>query len=130
MSETTLRSRRSPNAEPVHWLSARSLALHLALVVWFPGCLFAFNWQVHRAFDGNALSYLYSIEWPAFSLAGAWAWWVLLHAAPAERRDTSSNATDEVLAPRTTTREDPDLAAYNEHLARLSAKDPSTWRKR
>lgn len=64
------------------WLSRRALLLHLALVIWFPGCLIAFWWQVHRAFSGNGLSYLYSVEWPVFAVTGVWAWWQLVHTDP------------------------------------------------
>jgi hypothetical protein len=64
------------------WLSGRALRLHVALLVWFPGCLIAGWWQVNRAFDGNGLSYLYSVEWPVFALVGVWAWWALLHTDP------------------------------------------------
>ncbi|MGH8980217.1 MAG: hypothetical protein ACRDWE_04240, partial [Acidimicrobiales bacterium] len=61
------------------WLSPRALLLHLALLVWVAGCLLAGWWQVHRALSGNTLSYVYSIEWPAFALAGIYAWWLLVH---------------------------------------------------
>jgi hypothetical protein len=64
------------------WLSRQALLLHLAVIVWFPGCLIAFWWQVHRAFSGNGLSYLYSVEWPAFAVVGVWAWWQLVHTDP------------------------------------------------
>ena len=40
--------------------------LHLAFLVIAAGCLTAAWWQVHRAMAGNTLSYLYSVEWPAF----------------------------------------------------------------
>lgn len=61
------------------WLSTRALLLHVALLIWSPGCLIAGWWQVHRALSGNTLSYLYSIEWPCFALAGVYAWWLLVH---------------------------------------------------
>lgn len=64
------------------WLSGRAIRLHLAVLVWFPGCLVAGWWQVNRAFDGNGLSYLYSVEWPVFAVVGAWAWWALVHTDP------------------------------------------------
>lgn len=64
------------------WFSRRALLLHLALIVWFPGCLIAGWWQVNRAFDGNGLSYLYSVEWPVFAVVGVWAWWALVHTDP------------------------------------------------
>lgn len=64
------------------WFSRRAVLLHVALLAWSPLCLLAFWWQVHRAFGGNTLSYLYSIEWPAFAVVGVWAWWGLLHTDP------------------------------------------------
>ena len=64
------------------WFSRRAFSLHGAILLWFPGCLFAFWWQVNRAFDGNGLSYLYSVEWPAFALVGVWGWWLLIHTDP------------------------------------------------
>ena len=119
------------------WLSTRALLLHAALVVWFPGCLFAFWWQVHRAFDGNGLSYLYSIEWPAFALAGVWGWWQLVHTDPATvgRRAQQAQAGAADLGPsppvaRRREDESPELAAYNDRLARLAAEGPKTWRRK
>ena len=52
------------------------------MVLWFAGCLAAGWWQAARAMDGNALSYLYALEWPIFALAGVVIWWLLLHTAP------------------------------------------------
>ncbi|MDA8310955.1 MAG: hypothetical protein M0Z46_10160 [Actinomycetota bacterium] len=146
---------RDPVSVCERWLSRRSLLLHLALVIWVPGCLVAFWWQVHRAFDGNGLSYLYSVEWPAFALAGVWGWWQLVHtdpgtvgrhaqarlaAASAHATGTSSpRAGAAVPSGGTTARvhpadrrddEDPELAAYNERLARLAAEGPKGWRRR
>ncbi len=119
------------------WFSRRAVALHLALLLWFPGCLFAFWWQVNRAFDGNPLSYLYSVEWPLFALAGVWGWWQLLHTDPenvgrrAQARLAAKAAADGTVpgAPQRHTEEEDDaLAAYNDRLARLAGKGPKTWR--
>jgi len=76
------------------WFSRRAFGLHTAIVLWVPGCLFAFWWQVTRAFDGNGLSYLYSVEWPAFAVVGVWGWWLLLHTDP----DTVGRRAQEKLA--------------------------------
>jgi DNA-binding transcriptional regulator of glucitol operon len=112
--------------------------LHLAVVVWVPGCLIAGWWQVTRAFDGNGLSYLYSVEWPVFALVGIWVWWSLIHTDPdtvgarAQRRIAAARARAGVT--QTTTQrqrddEDEELAAYNDELARLAAEGrPKTWR--
>ncbi len=137
------------------WLSRRALVLHLALLIWFPGCLVAFWWQVHRALGGNALSYLYSVEWPAFALAGVWAWWQLVHTESSELgRAAQQRIAQAASAPhlgadaggaraagtergvarphpvRRREDEDPELAAYNDHLARLAAEGPKGWRRR
>jgi DNA-binding transcriptional regulator of glucitol operon len=120
------------------WLSRRALALHLAVVVWVPGCLAAGWWQVTRALDGNGLSYLYSVEWPVFALVGIWMWWSLIHTDPetvgvrAQRRMQLARAKAGI-APAAAERhredEDPELAAYNDRLAELAAQDrPKTWR--
>lgn len=133
------------------WLSPRALVLHVALLVWFPGCLVAFWWQVHRAFDGNGLSYLYSVEWPAFAVAGVWVWWQLVHTEPGQvgrlaqerlaasgvppaaamQGDVDATAPGAVAPPaRRREDEDPELAAYNDRLARLAAEGPKGWRRR
>ena len=120
------------------WLSRRALALHLAMVVWVPGCLVAGWWQVTRALDGNGLSYLYSVEWPIFALVGVWMWWSLIHTDPetvgarAQRRMEAARAKAGIppaIAERRREDEDPELAAYNDRLAELAAEDrPKTRR--
>ncbi len=120
------------------WLSKRSLLLHLAVVVWVPACLLAGWWQVNRAFDGNGLSYLYSVEWPVFALLGIWGWWVVVHTDPgevgaaAQRRMTARkmnrDGTDAATPVRRPEEEDEDLAKYNDRLAALAQRGPKTWR--
>ena len=53
--------------------------LHLAVLVFVPGCAVAAWWQINRAADGNQLSYLYSVMWPAFGILGLYFWWMLIH---------------------------------------------------
>ncbi len=72
------------------WITPRSLLLHLAFVVVAGGCLLAAWWQVHRAMAGNTLSYLYSVEWPAFAVVAGIGWWQMFHDTPediAERKE-------------------------------------------
>ncbi len=64
------------------WVTPRSLLLHLAFVVIAGGCLLAAWWQVHRAMAGNTLSYLYSVEWPAFAVVAGIGWWQMFHDTP------------------------------------------------
>jgi hypothetical protein len=56
--------------------------LHLAFIVIAAGCLLAGWWQVHRAMAGNTLSYLYSVEWPAFVVVAGIGWWQMFHDTP------------------------------------------------
>lgn len=132
------------------WLSGRAFRLHAALLIWFPGCLIAGWWQVNRAFDGNGLSYLYSVEWPLFALVGAWGWWALLHTDPdavgrraqermaaaaqvsaqAGTNDADAAVVDGQQPARRREEEDEALAAYNDHLAELAARGPQSWRHR
>ncbi len=121
------------------WFSKRALQLHLAVIVWVPVCVVCGWWQVTRAFAGNSLSYLYSVEWPIFAILGAVGWWVLIHTDPdtvgakglrrAQRRpSTPAPAPPPV---RHVEEEDEALAAYNDRLARLSESGAAkTWRRR
>jgi hypothetical protein len=112
------------------WLSPRSLSLHLLLVVWVAGCSLAAWWQVGRAIQGNQYSYLYAVEWPVFAIAGIFGWWALLHTEPAsaeareERRAHEQQLRAAAQAEkRDRAREDPELAAYNDHLAELASSN-------
>jgi hypothetical protein len=58
------------------------LLLHLAFLVIAAGCSIAAWWQVHRAMAGNTLSYLYSVEWPAFIVVAGIGWWQMFHDTP------------------------------------------------
>ena len=71
------------------WVKPRSLLLHFAYATCSAGCLIAMWWQIQRAAHGNALSYLYSVEWPTFVVVGGIGWWQLFHDTPemiSERR--------------------------------------------
>jgi hypothetical protein len=129
------------------WFSRRAVSLHFAALVFVPGCAVAAWWQIHRAADGNQLSYLYSVMWPVFGVLGIVFWWLLLHtdydsvglkgmrrqeaqqeAATASPRATATPTT--AAPPTVSAEEDPELAAYNARLAELAAKGAKTWRNR
>jgi hypothetical protein len=139
------------------WLSGRAVWLHLAVLVFVPGCALAAWWQINRAADGNQLSYLYSVLWPAFGVLGLFFWWMLIHtdydnvglrgmqrqqaaaAGGVGADETSSPIPGAVPSTTPTTpttpwpataEEDPELAAYNARLAELAAQGPKTWRAR
>lgn len=113
------------------FLTARALALHVALAGWLAMCVVAAWWQVARAFSGNSLSFLYAIEWPCFALLGVFAWWQLLHVTKptsdeeAARREFEERMRADAARARTVASasgdEDPQLAAYNDHLAGLAS---------
>lgn len=133
------------------WLSGRAISLHVAALVFVPGCAFAAWWQITRAADGNQLSYLYSVMWPAFGILGLYFWWMLLHTdydtvglkgmhrralleeASGVLSESRANAPE---AERARTvgpdpvagAEDPELAAYNARLAELAGQGAKTWR--
>jgi transglutaminase-like putative cysteine protease len=100
-------------------------------LVWVPACLFAGWWQATRAMDGNALSFLYALEWPALALVGVWAWWQLLHTAKATPEERAAREALEAEARARARAEqmaaardvDPATAAYNAQLLALADKD-------
>ena len=135
------------------WLSGRALSLHVAVLVFVPGCALAAWWQINRAEGGNQLSYLYSVMWPAFGILGISFWWMLIHTdfetvgLKGMRRQQGAEggavgpdvATPVAPGPEggrpdtlasTAVEEDPELAAYNTRLAALAAQGPKTWRTR
>ena len=129
------------------WLSGRAISVHVAVLVFVPGCALAAWWQINRAQDGNQLSYFYSVMWPVFGLLGLYFWWMLIHtdyenvglkgtrrrtqAVDANQGSSPSPANVGPGAPAATTTEvDPELAAYNARLAELAAQGPKTWRRR
>ena len=59
--------------------------MHLAALVVVPGCIALAWWQVSRALGGNALSWVYSVEWPFFAGYALYMWWKLLHEDPGRR---------------------------------------------
>ncbi len=111
------------------WFSPRAILLHLTLIVWVGGCSTAAWWQISRAADGNALSYLYAIEWPVFAVAGVLGWYALLNiekvteAQEKARREYEEKMRLEAQQARMAEEESPELAAYNDHLQEL-AKTP------
>lgn len=121
------------------WFSPRALLLHVVVLVWVPGCIVAAWWQVTIATAGNSLGWLYAVEWPVFAVFGVVGWWQLVlddpetvraRRAPRQRaaRAQAPGGLD-VAAIHHAEEQDPELAAYNAYLARLSAgAAPKTWR--
>ncbi|HEY1825748.1 MAG TPA: hypothetical protein VGG21_07295 [Acidimicrobiales bacterium] len=112
------------------YFTPRAIGLHITLICWIALCALAAWWQVGRAVQGNALSFLYSIEWPLIGILGIVGWYSMLnmekvseHKEQARReyeermRAEAQEAREHAAAVEG---EDANLAAYNDHLAQLS----------
>jgi hypothetical protein len=102
------------------------VGLHLAALLVASGCLAAFWWQLHRALQGNDLSWAYCFEWPIFAVLAVVGWWQLIH--DNDPRSAARSRPREVppplSAPAPTWRaedESEELAAYNRWLGELAA---------
>jgi hypothetical protein len=112
-------------------VTPRWLGWHAFVVLAAWGMLWLGDWQFHRAEGGNALSWAYTFEWPIFVIFGVVFWaktiadeWKAA-AGGARLRATepalpaaahTAAGTDEFDA-----EDDPELAAYNAYLSRLSS---------
>ncbi len=102
------------------WTSRRAVSLHVALAVFVPGCVALTWWQASRALGGNALSWVYTVEWPIFAGYATYMWWKLVHDDPRPRPARDAGAEDPG-AEEPAGETDDELAAYNRYLADLNA---------
>src|ERR1700685_384739 len=65
------------------WFSRRALTLHAIIIVIVATFAALCIWQVHRALDGNSLSWAYVFEWPFFAGYAIYMWWRFVHEDPA-----------------------------------------------
>lgn len=99
------------------------------MIVWVALCGLAAWWQVGRAIEGNGLSFMYAIEWPAFAVLGVLGWYAMLNMEKATaheeqaRREYEETMRARARAAREASAEaeDPALEAYNDHLAELAS---------
>jgi hypothetical protein len=129
------------------WTSKRAVSLHVALIVFVPGCVALTWWQVSRALGGNTLSWVYSFEWPIFAGYAVYMWWKLVHdeadepgavETGAEERKSEGSGPDrtapaasveasdrggagEAGGPAGADEHGDELAEYNRYLAELNA---------
>ena len=102
------------------WTSRRAVSLHVALVVFVPGCVALTWWQVSRALGGNTLSWVYTFEWPIFAAYATYMWWKLVHDDPAARPDQAGAASKAGLLER-----NPDPGSWR-HRTRQWSRGPWT----
>jgi hypothetical protein len=122
------------------WFSRRAVKLHVVILIVVPAFLALCLWQVSRALGGNSLSWAYVFEWPLFAAYAVYMWWRFVHEAAPDGSPGDTAAADpggqDVAAPAATPppetpeelKEDADMAAYNDYLARLAEKDKATGR--
>jgi DNA-binding transcriptional regulator of glucitol operon len=119
------------------WLTPRALRLHVVILVVVPGFMALCLWQLDRALNGNELSWAYVFEWPFFAAYAVYMWWRFVHELP-ETTAVTEVAASETVPPEPnqtpdrveaeTKAADAELAAYNEYLAELAARDKAAGR--
>jgi hypothetical protein len=121
-------------------LRPKWVAWHLFMVAGVCGMLWLGDWQLHRALDGNGLSWAYTFEWPLFAVFGVVFWAKTIRdefrirrgeiadpravAAGAEEFPAGAGQPPGSVQAGSAAAEDEDeeLSAYNAYLARLHAE--------
>ena len=94
-------------------IAKRILGIHLGLILAEALCVSAFLIEVHRARQGNTLSWAYVFEWPIFAVYAVYLWRKLLNE---EREQTPTRL------PPASVDDDDALKAYNEYLDEMHGK--------
>ena len=105
------------------------LVLHLVALVGFAGCVGLGRWQWQRAEElGRIQNYSYALEWWLFAAFAVFLWLKTMAdtledaAAPDEEQASEPARPTAAPAPVVDDEDDPELAAYNRHLAALHEK--------
>ncbi len=119
------------------WWSRRAIGLHVVILIVVPTFAALCLWQLHRALNGNGLSWAYVFEWPFFAGYAVYMWWRFLHEPPRTAPDAAAEteplaqvaagpAAPKADAP------DPEAAernAYNDYLSALATRGKrKQWR--
>jgi hypothetical protein len=92
------------------------LLIYLGLTLAEVLCWGAFAFEIHRALEGNELSWAYVFEWPIFALYAVYMWRRMLHD---ERRSSDpTNSTIDDARPG----DDAALEEYNAYLREVHRK--------
>jgi len=119
------------------WLTGRAIRLHITLAIVAPGCLALGWWQLHCALGGNALSWVYTFEWPGFAVYGVYTWHKLLKDLKEQQAEEEAAASDSTLEGEPATistteqaayEEDEEIASYNQYLAALHEADEASYK--
>lgn len=111
-------------------LSPRWLALHVLAFVAFAGLFRLGLWQWHRAeVTGRIQNYSYAVEWWLFTCFAVFLWVKSMVDSAEERTHPTAGGRPAMtaaplVAPAVVVddEDDPELAAYNRHLAALHAR--------
>jgi hypothetical protein len=109
---------------------------YLPLVIGVPGCLAAGWFEWTRALGGREIAWVYAFEWPLYAVVGIYMWWRIWHpvsrtepgSAEAQQPSGTSSAQENNRgndgAGASESAVDPQLEAWQRHLAQLQAADP------
>lgn len=128
MSETAGRAETDRSGGPaLFWprlLQPGYLLMHAVVLALFLATMQLGWWQWERsaARGWNVQNMSYAFQWPVFGLMGAWFYAKMMRLEVARDPAAEEPGSSVVLyqRPRIDTSGDPDLAAYNAHLARLN----------
>lgn len=93
------------------------LLIYLGLALAEVLCWGAFAFEVHRALEGNTLSWAYVFEWPVFALYALYMWRRMLRDERAGSDSTNATTGDENVVG------DAALEEYNAYLHRVHHGD-------
>ena len=79
------------------FLTPRWLVIHAAMVILTAACMVLGWWQIDRARGGNALSFGYAIEWPAFAIFVVFVWYREIRIQRAGKREEPVRISEPVL---------------------------------
>jgi hypothetical protein len=88
--------------------------LHAALAVGLSVCAVGFLVELRRGTHGHYLAWVYVFEWPFFAACGLYLWWRLRH--DEDVAEPSRAAQTDIAA------DDPELAAWQAHVARMESE--------